>query len=133
MRCLNFIWLLLVLALQTCPALALESKVPLGEYHHDIWTGKDGAPGEVACMAQTADGWLWIGGSGGLYRFDGVRFHRFEPWSGGEAPKRPVTSLTALRNGDLLVGYIYGGSNQYRRRSDSCINLAPGKRSRSSQ
>jgi signal transduction histidine kinase/ligand-binding sensor domain-containing protein len=106
---MNFILLLLALVLSAPPAQALESKVPLGEYHHDIWTGKDGAPGEVACMAQTADGWLWIGGTGGLFRFDGVRFRRFEPLAGGVAPKRSVTSLTALRNGDLLVGYLYGG------------------------
>jgi ligand-binding sensor domain-containing protein len=24
-------------------------------------------------------------------------------------PRRPVTALTALRNGDLLIGHIYGG------------------------
>jgi len=106
---MNFILLLLALVCCAPSALALESKVPLGDYHHDIWTGKDGAPGEVAAMAQTADGWLWIGGSGGLYRFDGVRFRRFEALSGEVAPRRPITSLTALRNGDLLIGYIYGG------------------------
>jgi len=88
---------------------ALDSKVALGDYHHDIWTGKDGAPGEVSAMAQTTDGWLWIGSSSGLYRFDGVRFLRFETLSGEVAPKRPITALKALRNGDLLIGYIFGG------------------------
>ena len=90
-------------------ARALDSKVALGDYHHDIWTGKDGAPGEVAAMAQTADGWLWIGSSAGLYRFDGVRFSRFEALPGEALPRRPITALTALRDGDLLIGYIYGG------------------------
>jgi signal transduction histidine kinase len=99
----------LALAFSASSALALEGKVPLSEYHHDIWTGKDGAPGEVAAMAQTADGWLWIGSSNGLYRFDGVRFRRFEALSGEVAPKRPITALIALPNGDLLIGYIYGG------------------------
>jgi signal transduction histidine kinase/ligand-binding sensor domain-containing protein len=124
MRCLNFILLLPALLLGASGALALEGKVPLGEYHHDIWTGKDGAPGEVAAMAQTADGWLWIGGSNGLYRFDGVRFRRFEAWSGEVAPKRPITSLTALRNGDLLIGYIYGGLSLVR---DGHISQLPDK------
>jgi signal transduction histidine kinase/ligand-binding sensor domain-containing protein len=99
----------LVLALLTPCAWALDSKVALSDYHHDIWTGKDGAPGEVNAMAQTADGWLWIGAANGLYRFDGVRFRRFEAVSGELAPKRSVTALKALRNGDLLVGYIFGG------------------------
>lgn len=99
----------LMLALAVPAALALDGRIPLNEYHHDIWTGKDGAPGEVACMAQTTDGWLWIGATDGLYRFDGVSFRRFEAVAGEAMPKRPVTSLTALRNGDLLIGYIYGG------------------------
>lgn len=90
-------------------ASALDSKVALGDYHHDIWTGKDGAPGEVGAMAQTADGWLWIGSSNGLYRFDGVRFRRFEALSGEVAPRRPVTALRAFANGDLLIGYVFGG------------------------
>jgi signal transduction histidine kinase/ligand-binding sensor domain-containing protein len=105
---MNFIMLLLALVC-SAPAAALDSQVPLSEYHHDIWTGKDGAPGEVSSMAQTADGWLWLGSSSGLYRFDGVRFRRFEAVTGEVAPKRPVTALTALRNGDLLIGHIFGG------------------------
>lgn len=104
----HFLCLLALLAGATA-AWALDSKVALSDYHHDIWTGKDGAPGEVSAMAQTADGWLWIGSSNGLYRFDGVRFRRFEALSGEVAPKRPITALKALRNGDLLVGYIFGG------------------------
>lgn len=88
---------------------ALDPKVDLSDYHHDIWTGKDGAPAEVSSMAQTRDGWLWIGSSNGLFRFDGVRFRRFEALSGEVAARRPITALKALRNGDLLIGYIFGG------------------------
>jgi signal transduction histidine kinase/ligand-binding sensor domain-containing protein len=101
--------LLLVLACIAPRAWALDSKVALSDYHHDIWTGKDGAPGEIAAMAQTADGWLWIGSSTGLYRFDGFRFQRFETLPGEAMPARPITALKALRNGDLLIGYIFGG------------------------
>jgi signal transduction histidine kinase/ligand-binding sensor domain-containing protein len=101
--------LLLVLALIMPRVWALDSKVALSDYHHDIWTGKDGAPGEISAMAQTADGWLWIGSSNGLYRFDGLRFQRFEALPGEAMPNRPVTALKALRNGDLLIGYIFGG------------------------
>nr|WP_307766658.1 triple tyrosine motif-containing protein [Duganella aquatilis] len=60
-------------------------------------------------MAQTADGWLWIGSSTGLYRFDGFRFQRFEALPGEAMPAKPITALKALRNGDLLIGYIFGG------------------------
>ena len=103
------LFLLVVLALFIPRAWALDSKVSLSDYHHDIWTGKDGAPAEISSMAQTADGWLWIGSSNGLYRFDGLRFQRFEALPGETMPNRPVTALKALRNGDLLIGYIFGG------------------------
>lgn len=106
MRLICFLWLLLSMV---APARALDAGVALGDYHHDIWGSKDGAPAEIGAMAQTADGWLWIGSTSGLYRFDGLRFQRFEALPGETMPKRPVTALKALRNGDLLIGYIFGG------------------------
>lgn len=102
-------WLMMLLALASANVMALDGKVPLDELHHDIWTGKDGAPAQVSSMAQTTDGWLWIGSVDGFYRFDGMRFRRFEALNGETAPKRPVTALTALRDGDLLIGYLFGG------------------------
>ncbi len=44
---------------------------------HVTWTGKDGAPGNVTALGQTSDGYLWIGTSLGLYRFDGVQFSNY--------------------------------------------------------
>ena len=41
-------------------------------FHHTSWTAKDGVPGESTWLAQTTDGWLWLGGASGLTRFDGV-------------------------------------------------------------
>ncbi len=112
--CMNSIlsalrWLALLCVLAPANVLALDGNIPLEELHHDIWTGKDGAPGQVSSMAQTADGWIWIGSVDGFYRFDGIRFRRFEALNGESAPKRPVTALTALRNGDLLIGHLFGG------------------------
>ncbi|TFW31296.1 ligand-binding sensor domain-containing protein, partial [Duganella callida] len=105
----RFLPLVLLLLALVSPAWALDSRTALADYHHDIWSARDGAPGEVTSMAQSADGWLWLGSTVGLYRFDGVRFRRFEPLPGETAPARPVTALTALRDGDLLIGYHYGG------------------------
>lgn len=109
MQKLSIFLCLLALLAGTPSASALDRNASLIDYHHDIWTGKDGAPGEVSAMAQSTDGWLWIGSSQGLYRFDGVRFRRFEALPGEAAPRRPVTALNALPNGDLLIGYLYGG------------------------
>ncbi|PTL80200.1 sensor histidine kinase [Vitiosangium sp. GDMCC 1.1324] len=78
------------------------------DYHHTAWTAKDGAPTEIKVMAQTPDGWLWLGTPTGLYRFDGVRFSRYQ------LPPSPyslarIGELVARPNGDLWIGDSVGG------------------------
>ena len=75
------------------------------QFVHTAWTAKDGAPGNVLALAQTTDGFLWIGTSLGLYRFDGISFERYEPRSGPAFPSIYVSSLLAVSNGDLWIGY----------------------------
>jgi signal transduction histidine kinase/ligand-binding sensor domain-containing protein len=104
--------LLLACCLVSGAALALDSRIALADYRHDSWSSKDGAPGEVNCMAQTADGWIWLGTGSGLYRFDGVRFERFVPQGNEQLQKRAISALRALKNGALLVGYLAGGVDQ---------------------
>jgi ligand-binding sensor domain-containing protein len=43
---------------------------PLEDLAHMSWTRRDGAPSDIAALAQTRDGYLWIGSSFGLFRFD---------------------------------------------------------------
>src|SRR5689334_2769980 len=45
----------------------------LDQMHHTAWTAKDGLVGLPNALAQTRDGFLWIGTSDGLFRFDGLR------------------------------------------------------------
>jgi len=73
------------------------------------WTVQQGAPESVSAMAQTSDGYLWLGGSGGLFRFDGTRFERFHDTSGNPLPSTNVYSLIAPLTGGLWVGYTFGG------------------------
>src|ERR1043165_1161929 len=41
----------------------------------DAWRVDDGLPDNIVdAIAQTPDGYLWLGTQGGLVRFDGVRF-----------------------------------------------------------
>ena len=76
---------------------------------HTAWTFKDGAPGEIYALAQTTDGYLWLGTATGLFRFDGIRFEPYKPQSGQAFPQRSVVSLFAVPDGGLWVGYWYGG------------------------
>ncbi|KQN69256.1 hypothetical protein ASF04_13160 [Duganella sp. Leaf61] len=58
-------------------AYALNPDIRLEDLNRTSWTQKDGVPSDIQCMAQTRDGWLWLGTPDGLYRFDGVTFERY--------------------------------------------------------
>jgi ligand-binding sensor domain-containing protein len=76
----------------------------IGQFVHTSWSAKEGAPGNVYALAQTTDGFLWLGTAQGLHRFDGITFERYEPQSGPAfPPSSNVMSLLALPNGDLRL------------------------------
>lgn len=73
------------------------------------WSVLQDAPEDIQAMAQTADGFLWLGGPGGLFRFDGTHFERFRPPSGERMLFTDVHALFAPPTGGLWVGYLFGG------------------------
>jgi signal transduction histidine kinase/ligand-binding sensor domain-containing protein len=68
---------------------------------HTSWTRRDGAPGGINALAQTKDGYLWIGSTLGLYRFDGLRFSLYP--LGASSPSLDVCSLAADLDGGLWI------------------------------
>jgi PAS domain S-box-containing protein len=76
---------------------------------HDSWTFKEGAPADVTCLAQTNDGFLWLGGPDGLFRFDGTRFEPFSSPFGDRLLSTNLYSLFAPPSGGLWIGYTFGG------------------------
>ena len=100
------IWLLLAL---TCSfAAALDDHRTIAQFAHTAWGPKDGAPNVITSLAQSTDGYLWLGSPEGLYRFDGVTFEHYQPQSGELLPTRTVRLLLAVSNGDLWIGYRSG-------------------------
>lgn len=89
-----------------CQTHAVSRPWTLDRYKHVAWTGKNGAPTGVSSLAQTLDGYLWIGTDHGLFRFDGTRFRRFEEQS---PSRRAVYGLFAGSDGSLWVSYESGG------------------------
>jgi ligand-binding sensor domain-containing protein/signal transduction histidine kinase len=91
--------------LLTSNAIALNPGLDISQYGHTAWTLRDGVfPGSIEAMAQTPDGYLWLGTEFGLLRFDGVRF---VPWKfpGGEhLSDNFVAGLLAARDGSLWIG-----------------------------
>ena len=82
-------------------------KAPVLDLPHASWAAREGAPSNITGIAQTPDGWIWIGSTSGLYKFDGVRFLRA---AGSEAPlSSNVAGIGVLPDGRMWVGYKYGG------------------------
>jgi signal transduction histidine kinase/ligand-binding sensor domain-containing protein len=76
---------------------------------HDSWTFQDGAPEEIFALAQTDDGFLWLGSETGLVRFDGRRFEPFRSPFGDQLLSTVVYALFAPPSGGLWIGYRFGG------------------------
>ena len=76
----------------------------LSGYTLTSWATKDGLPGTVRAIAQTDDGYLWLGTANGLVRFDGVRF---VPWALGPTPlpKAGIRALLLAHDGTLWAGF----------------------------
>ena len=89
--------------------VALTSQAePLALREHHRWTNADDdGPNQVGALAQTTDGYLWLGSDDGLLRFDGFNFIRYLP--GDDQPLGTVASLLALGDG-LWVGLRAGGA-----------------------
>ena len=99
---------LLAAGLLGCGA-ALAQGDGFAGYHHTQWTAANGAPAGIRTMAQTRDGWLWLGTNDGLYRFDGMRFERYPlPASAGRR-RDLIHALGAAPNGDLFIAYFPEG------------------------
>jgi ligand-binding sensor domain-containing protein len=108
-------WILVgcLLSLLICrPASALDPNRKISQYGHTAWRVQDGAfTGAIATIAQTANGYIWIGTVNGLVQFDGVRFVAWKSAKGQSLPRPRITALLGARDGSLWIG-TSGGLSQ---------------------
>lgn len=90
-------------------ANGLDRDRTITEFHHTAWTAKEGAPEQIIAIAQTNDGYLWLGTLTGLYRFDGVQFEHYMPRTDGDFPSKGIFSLLATPDGGLWICYRNSG------------------------
>ncbi|MTV36522.1 sensor histidine kinase [Duganella radicis] len=96
---------LLLLTLLPSFAQALNPHTALPDYHHTIWTNRDGAPSGIISMAQAKDGRLWMVTPFGLYHFDGVRFEQYKMPLNDRGLILQFSMVRAHPNGDLYLAY----------------------------
>jgi PAS domain S-box-containing protein len=103
-RASAIVGLAVLLASSVC-AIALDPSLDISQYAHTAWTVREGfAKGPIHSIAQTPDGYLWLGTEAGLLRFDGVRAVPWQPPVGEHLPSNIVKKLLVSRDGTLWIG-----------------------------
>ncbi|MEY2429917.1 MAG: hypothetical protein QOJ40_2802 [Verrucomicrobiota bacterium] len=73
------------------------------------WDANEGLPhNSISALAQTADGYLWLGTPRGVARFDGVRFEDFSPTNFVAPPNRGTMVMLSGRDGALWLAMDRG-------------------------
>jgi signal transduction histidine kinase/ligand-binding sensor domain-containing protein len=93
--------------------MAVSPSTPITQYVHTAWRLEDGLPeGAPRAIAQTKDGYIWIGTEAGVLRFDGIRFIPLDDLAGTALGlSGTVWSLLGASDGSLWIG---GSSHLYR-------------------
>ena len=106
LRTVRLSTLLVGMLLAWCPcAFALDPALDVSQYAHTAWKIRDGfTKGVITSIAQTPDGYLWLGTEFGLVRFDGVKNVPWTPLAGEQLPSNYIRSLLAARDGTLWIG-----------------------------
>jgi signal transduction histidine kinase/ligand-binding sensor domain-containing protein len=109
-------WLLCCfLMLQPTAADALDPTRLATQYGLDTWLTRDGLPqNSVKAIAQTRDGYLWLGTWGGLARFDGVKFTIFNRANTPGLRDSRITALAEDADGNLWIGTAAGGLSRFK-------------------
>lgn len=95
--------LAILLACCAC-AFALDPSLDISQYAHTSWRVRDGfTKGSVYSIAQTPDGYLWLGTEFGLYRFDGARAVLWQSPDGQKLPSDTIFKVLAGRDGTLWI------------------------------
>jgi signal transduction histidine kinase/ligand-binding sensor domain-containing protein len=101
----DFVLLAILLVTSAGRILALDSTSHISQYGHSAWRIRDGYfGGTPEVIAQTTDGYIWVGTDAGLFKFDGVRFVPWRSPFGGELLSSEIYSLLGARDGSLWIG-----------------------------
>jgi len=116
------VWLSILVASSVC-AFALDPSLDISQYAHTAWKIDEGfTKGTITSIAQTPDGYLWLGTEFGLLRFDGVRSVPWQPQGSERLPSSNIRTLLVSRDGTLWIGTHEGLAS----RNDGKLTQYPG-------
>jgi len=86
------------------PVYAVDPNRMISQYVRESWGSEKGfSGGTVTSIAQTPDGYLWIGTEKGLIRFDGLNFRLFQQATPTIIPIGPVQELVGDAQSNLWI------------------------------
>lgn len=104
-----------LLALVPSAHASLDPSKDLSQFIQQSWQNEQGLPeNSVTAIAQTADGYLWLGTESGLARFDGLRFTVYDKSSAPGLTGNFITCLLVDDEGTLWIGTHDAGLTRFR-------------------
>jgi ligand-binding sensor domain-containing protein/signal transduction histidine kinase len=111
--------------LGTACLLSDAENLPPPEFQLRSWDSEAGLPAaRIQALAQTDDGYLWVGTSRGLVRFDGARFVVLNTNNTPALGDNRISCLLVSRSGDLWVGTEGGFLSRRRGSVFEAVSLA---------
>lgn len=122
------VWLSIALLLiVSASTQALDPHKAITQYRHDFWRVENGLPqNSIYAIAQTPEGYLWLGTSAGLVRFDGLRFTTFDNSNTSAIRRNAIARLFVDRDGNLWIDTLSGGIIRYKDGQFHPINIGQG-------
>src|SRR5882724_5998835 len=110
----------------TSAVRAPAAPLTAADYLINVWSSENGLPqNSVNCLAQTPDGYLWAGTrSGGLARFDGIRFVTFNPQT---TPALKDVEFETLSVDSLGTMWITAGNESVAAMTEGRFRLVRGR------
>ena len=103
----------LVLVIMICgisPVLALDPQKTINQYGHNVWFKQNGLPANAVYVGlQGRDGYLWLGTSAGLFRFDGVNFSPVNTNPKDSKIIETISTLCLSGDSSLWIGTTFSG------------------------
>jgi signal transduction histidine kinase/ligand-binding sensor domain-containing protein len=91
---------------------ARKPDIQISQYGHTALRVQDGdIPANLTAWSHTDDGFIWVGTSRGLMRFDGVRFTPWQAAPGEALPDPEIQHLFKARDGSLWIATRLGISH----------------------
>jgi len=122
-RTLLSVFLIGLLSIPATDLFSSEIKTPekINIYSFDHYSLEDGLPSnQIQCIYQDRRGWIWIGTSHGLSRFDGNRFKNYihDPEDTSSLSGDLIRVIFEDNSGSLFIGTENGGLNIFDREKE---------------